>query len=420
MAMLTCHSDFFIIEAGVTMQGIIRHILRTTLPVLLAAIVVQVESAAQTTSWSRIPSFNAGDITEILADSQGRIIVVAGWATMRSIDRGATWDSIGTGSYLEDYAVGPDAFYRLRRDTLAKSTDGGATWSTIGRGLFQESGLNVWDMRVIDSKTLVVADYQNGIAVSTDEGVTWNWADRGVGSARIIGHLDQRVFVGGVDLLRSRDGGKTFMTTKNRPWGISSLAVLPDNVVIAGSGDGVWLSTDDGDTWTMSTIQTRVTTQDIRDLVKAPDGRVYGASNWYNALVSSDGGQVWTSVTSQELSFESLAISGDRMFAGSGDALYVLPLSTSGVAAEARPVLSSATHDGDAVTVRYHSASPAPVTLSVYDLTGRCLVRRIVDDARVGENQVHLGDVTLMSGYYRCEIRTGGSAAASVPLVVVR
>ncbi|HKI31499.1 MAG TPA: hypothetical protein VKA46_06500 [Gemmataceae bacterium] len=227
----------------------------------------------------------------------------------KTTDGGATWKQV---KYLDadtgfiDLVMDPDdpntlyaAAYRVRRDAfsggnpaeqtgplagLYKTTDGGNTWKRLGKGLpdrpLGRCGLAVYrkDPRVLyavvqtDATVLrretewgqparTNADPSTGgVFRSGDRGETWvklnDLCPRPFyfSQVRIDPGDDRRLYVLGVTLHASRDGGRTFATDDAAPGVHADLHALwidpkdPEHMV-AGSDGGAYLSYDRGKTW---------------------------------------------------------------------------------------------------------------------------------------------------------------------------
>ena len=153
------------------------------------------------------------------------------------------------------------------------SSDGGTSWRTTTDEL---GSLAIGAVEVLDTNPDVVL-------IATGEGIFWSYVVFGVG------------------IFKSTDAGET--------WGPTSLShaitanhgfhVMESNpatgTILAGANDGLWRSTDEGDTWTL--IKVGGDYYDVKWKIGDPS-RVYttkGSSDGGNNIkVSTDDGITWT------------------------------------------------------------------------------------------------------------------------------
>ena len=144
------------------------------------------------------------------------------------------------------YAAGPGI-------GVASSTDSGISWTT----LTTDTGHAFFGRILVDPNDpdhLIAADVQVGAVTSTDGGITWTalgsepaaWVSSGDSFTTLYAS-------GGTTPQRSRDGGATWESVI-APAGATLLEAGSDGTLYAGVHDGnaviVWISTDDGATWT--------------------------------------------------------------------------------------------------------------------------------------------------------------------------
>jgi len=185
----------------------------------------------------------------------------------KSDDSGATWTASSQPpqelNLILPVKGRPELIYgagEYSAGSFWKSTDGGATWTSSTYEPFQ--GWTIWRLAASpDGKTLYALT-QLGLYKSVDEGASWNQCAPLPGSYDSYGtdvlldsadpkHLLVSTRVDGV--YESFDGGQTLNRLKGLPDIVSSLAgdFGEGSTLYVGSDAGVYLSEDDGLTWSL-------------------------------------------------------------------------------------------------------------------------------------------------------------------------
>ena len=208
-------------------------------------------------SWTAVPALDSADAMG-WAINQGAIWVSGHPGLTVSHDGGATFE--GRSDALPDtdvhaFGAGDKAIYAAGPGIgVASSTDDGVSWKTLST----EAGHAFFGRILVDpndSDHLIAADVQAGAMMSTDGGSTWTalgsepaaWVSSGDSFTTLYAS-------GGSTPQRSHDGGATWESV-TVPAGATLLEAGSDGVVYAGVHDGnavtVWISTDDGQGWTL-------------------------------------------------------------------------------------------------------------------------------------------------------------------------
>jgi photosystem II stability/assembly factor-like uncharacterized protein len=146
-----------------------------------------------------------------------------------------------------------------------KTLDGGGSWA------FSSRGINAFalDALVTDPRTasiLYAGSSQFGVFKSTDAGQTWKPANQGFpdGGALItalaIHSSDPRILYAAgftlheIGVFRTLDGGEHWMSTGKliEPVGVLKIDPQDPRIVHAGTGSGIYRSTDSGATWVLT------------------------------------------------------------------------------------------------------------------------------------------------------------------------
>ncbi|HZU22224.1 MAG TPA: hypothetical protein VE998_05280 [Terriglobales bacterium] len=203
----------------------------------------------------------------------------------KTSDGGRTWQKvlyINDDTGVSDIAMDPKSpttlyagAYERRRTAwgfngggphggVYKSIDGGATWNKITEGLPNKGDIGRIGLAVYRrDPSIVYALVQNndagGVYRSEDRGVTWrkmsatNPRPSYFSQIRIDPNNDLRIWLGGVDLFYSDDGGKTFSNqrVKQVHSDFHALWIDPNdsNYMLAGCDGGVYVSHDAGRNW---------------------------------------------------------------------------------------------------------------------------------------------------------------------------
>jgi Sortilin, neurotensin receptor 3, len=206
-----------------------------------------------------------------------------------SKDGGATWSqtlTINEDTGVSDIAIDPQSpnilfacAYERRRTVfgfngggpgsgLYRSTDGGLHWTKmgtggIGRGLPQgewgRSAVEVYRKNSNIVYTLVEHATLGGVYRSEDRGATWarmsdtNPRPSYFSQLRIDPNNDQKIWLGGVNIYMSEDGGRTFSQTRfrNVHSDVHAIWIDPSNSdhLLSGNDGGVWSTWDSGRNW---------------------------------------------------------------------------------------------------------------------------------------------------------------------------
>jgi len=246
----------------------------------------------------------------------------SGSGVYKSQDAGQTWRLVSDGLPGEDVAAlafsqdDPPVLYAAVRSSLFASTDGGANW--IQQAAQVGNGRGFSRMRVApgNGNALYAVAVIEGTFHSEDGGYNWMAINNGLpedsnGSVNVqalaIDPADADVLYAGTGwgassgngVFKSTDGGQTWAPANRGmiDYGITALAINPTDsqVVYAGADRGeLFKSTDGGETWTDLTSNLPEQTRVVEIVVDpaAPE-RIYLLCERVGVLVSGDGGTRW-------------------------------------------------------------------------------------------------------------------------------
>ncbi len=215
--------------------------------------------------WSSFgPKIQAVNSATVDPTNPARIFLACGNGIVRSLDRGQTWRMV-TGWRISDVyeiAIDPTAPERVYAATgwgPWRSIDGGETWTFVDAGL-PEHFTRSFALDPQDPSRLFLGNAA-GLFVSTDGADSWQ---------RVPAVPDRNI-------LRVRHGAPG-----SGVW------------LVGTEGDGAWLSTDDGRTWTQ-TAPAIATANTYAVAVDPADARTLAVGGWdVGVWVSRDGGVTWS------------------------------------------------------------------------------------------------------------------------------
>ena len=194
----------------------------------------------------------------------------------------------------------------------------------------------------------------------------------------------------------------------NGPYGgdVYCFAVSGTNL-FAGTGDGVFLSTDNGTSWTRAS--TGLTGTYVSSFAVSGTNLFAGTYGFSGGVfLSTDNGTSWTQASTGLTStlVSALAVSGTNLFAGTDGGVWRRPLSEMITSVEGLPT-DLPTH----FSLKQNYPNPFnPSTTISYDLPRKSQVRLAVFNA-LGQQVASLVDGEQQAGYY--DVRFFGSGLAS-------
>jgi len=270
-----------------------------------------------TRRWSAVGL--AGDYVYFLAHSDGSIYA-AGEANglMRSDDGGHTW--LPTSMRNGSISVDGDRVY-VASSRLDRSYDRGGTSESLHDRMPIGRVVSAVGAR---GDTVFVAT-RDGASRSLDGGDTWQETTLVARSVRSWAFTNGAVYAHGLDRLhRSPDNGATWEempVSGYSAYGDHTLWARGDTVYVAAwdgiqgtAGDGVFVSNDDGDSWTRLTLN-GLGRLSVRAVARV-DGAVFASSLGDGVYRLDDGASSWT------LDREGMTAAGTRDLATLGSMLF--------------------------------------------------------------------------------------------------
>jgi photosystem II stability/assembly factor-like uncharacterized protein len=278
-----------------------------------------------------------------LSDGNGGSILIAGTENsgiFLTTNNGSTWTAINKGlafAQAENLVICPDKdgnpdFFVASKSGLFISTNNGSNWSTTS---LKPSGIVFVGVSYSEAREpyLYSGNYMHDMFLSKDHGVTWETINNGITNNyfRSFGTISKAdgnsiVFVGTdhANVFCSSDNGNnwTDVTTNVKIGAVRAFAAVRDEIgnykLFVGSNVGVFLSTDDGTSWT----KTGLTDTYVRALAvcynKSGSANLFAGTHNGSILLSTNNGLGWTTLKSgtKENSVRSLIVSGTNLFVG--------------------------------------------------------------------------------------------------------
>lgn len=251
-------------------------------------------------SWSNILS---GDysILSIAVDSQDRVFVGTSQnGLFRSIDGGETWEQIVIGQNpgqvsFYDIGISPNGYLFAAAGIggIYRSVDNGENWEHVGSGLPSSF---FWCIG-INADGHVSVGREGGIHRSRNDGETWTAIGFGSGYYYVCAlavNSGGDIFAGmGTGLIfRSTDGGDTWEELAGTGVGGNSIAVDPADHIFSTSPEGIFRSSDNGNSW-MIVIGRTSRVGEVSAIFIDSDGSIYVGTGGGGIYRSTDGGHGW-------------------------------------------------------------------------------------------------------------------------------
>ncbi|MDP2302626.1 MAG: T9SS type A sorting domain-containing protein [Ignavibacteria bacterium] len=179
---------------------------------------------------------------------------------------------------------------------LYKSTDNGDDWFKVET---QFEDFEVYAIYITKEDHIWIGtNFQGRIYRSTDNGVTWENKRNGynTGECWAFGQSKEGVMFAGdgqyIQLYRSTDYGENWEFSANlRPL---VFATDSNNIVYAGTHDGLFATTDNGLTWAQNNFLSNIP---VSSILIDSNNNIYCGTGYYNngngVFYSNDGGQTW-------------------------------------------------------------------------------------------------------------------------------
>jgi ligand-binding sensor domain-containing protein len=195
---------------------------------------------------------------------------------------------------------------------------------------------------------------------------------------------------------------------------VLALTVSGTNLFAGTWGGGVFLSTNNGISWT--TVNSDLTNLYVESF--AAIGTNLFAGTWRGVFLSTNNGTNWTVINNDlmDLYVESLAVSGTNLFAGTFNGVWRRSLSdmitnvedqNTGIPSQFILEQNYPNPFNPSTTIIYSLPTSEFVTLKVYDVLGKEVATLVNEEKPAGSYEVNFNATDLSSGIYFYTLKTG-------------
>jgi hypothetical protein len=398
------------------------------------AVAVAVPAAPAAAQWTRVPDVQASDVTSVWANGD-TIAAGADTAVYVSINGGVTWKRSAR------VAAGVTAINgvwvrngRLYAGTFGQgvfvSDDLGTTWLGFSQGLvggFADTQLSIRDFLVRGDSLYAATDDGTWVRNIAAAG-TWskfgnafgiNQASAMLGIAGNATRLVAAAGFNGQAFIRDRgdaDWTNTWLNDIGPQPGLAPLSIAwTGQRWVMGTNIGLLISASGNPPWAPAG-------PDLGLIFFMPlavrDHEVFAAFGIGLTSVlqfSADDGAAWQEVdTRTNTGVYRLAISGNDLYAGQIDGLWLRSIATVSVPGGGPPAglqftIAGPQPIGDQVRFRFMLPEAGPIALEVFDVAGRRAAEPIRGEWAAGSHEIAWDARALSPGVYLARLTAGGS-----------
>ncbi len=230
-----------------------------------------------------------------------------------STNDGSSWSQIDTGlttATVYSFIIDDTNIFAGTTAGIYLSTNNGNTWSQMDTGLTYTAVYSL-----AKSDTNIFAGTNGGVFLSTNNGTNWTQINNGLPATTV-----NSLAISDTDILAGTNLGIYLSTNKGSDWtaldttvrNIKSLIVRGSNIYAGTISGGLFLSTNFGTSWTNTGLPTTY----IYSLA-ATDGNIF-AGTLSGIFISTDNGTTWSQVNTGLIStiVNAFAVRGANILAG--------------------------------------------------------------------------------------------------------
>jgi photosystem II stability/assembly factor-like uncharacterized protein len=376
-------------------------------------------------SWFPVnKGLNAATVTDIHFDNDG-ILYAASWSNglSRSKDMGENWEMINNGvTNVNFYSIISDGTGILLagsdRGTF-RSSDKGENWIRISAP-GNDYVYNLWKDKF---NRIYALTYGSGFYRTTDLGDSWTRMDKNFNSGYIFGlAMDkaENLYAGG------RGGGAIYKSTDDgNSWTkiyqgisnavISEIVVTLDNHIFATSiNEGILRSTDQGLSWELR--NSGLPSLKFQSLTNGFNGQLFLGLGVGGVYSSTNDGENWHNTSDnlgQAVVYDFIFHEKDIYLATDESVWKSNPDSLTSVTEDdvkPKEYFLSQNYPNPfnpSTTIKYSLAEAGRVTLSIYDLLGREIMKLLDEEKPAGEYETNWNASSYTSGVYFMRMQAG-------------
>jgi photosystem II stability/assembly factor-like uncharacterized protein len=374
-------------------------------------------------SWFPVNNgIHAANVIDINFDKDGTLYSAA-WSSglSKSTDLGNSWKMINNGlTNVYFYCILPDdhgILYSGSERGAFRSTDKGENWQKITR---PGNGF-VFNLKKDKKNRIYALTYGSGLYRTTDKGESWLRLDQNLFNryflAMAFDSLDNIYAGDGNRIFRSKDDGQTWTKVyEGIPLSaVTGLAVSPKgNIFAAVDYEGVVRSTDGGDTWELKSngVPKYLSTLNINE-----NGNIYATAMGSGGIwQSADEGENWSNITSN-LPFNQvnrIIFRNNELYLATDESVWksnpdsLTSISEDDIKPKEYFLYQNYPNPfNPSTSIKYSLPQTGRVTLSIYDLLGREVIKLIDEEKPAGEYEINWNASFYPSGVYFLRMQAG-------------
>ena len=272
----------------------------------------------QVTSGPSSPNVNSIAVSNsgVFASTSGPI--GSGGGVSISSNSGSNWSIINNGlsGYTWKLITNGNNIYCASTGTVFQSSNNGVNWSNTG------SGLSTYDVRsIFCSANGDLYAGSNGLYKSTNNGILWSSINVGWSNIVLSVIVNGNLILAGTlssNLYKSTDGGQSWThITSSLPSQIDALGIV-GTTYLAGTPSGIYYSTNAGQTWSISNINSS-----ISSFHTVGTNIFAGGSNGMGVYQSTTNGTNWYQINTGLSNLNVYSLNSDNNFLYCGTQGYV-------------------------------------------------------------------------------------------------
>ncbi|MGB9591074.1 MAG: T9SS type A sorting domain-containing protein [Candidatus Kryptoniota bacterium] len=334
----------------------------------------------------------------------------------RSTDAGTTWVKVNNGlpvGSVREFAFSNETIFVATAEGVYFTTDNGANWQNKGFIIYSD----VRTIRVIGSN-LFAGTGGGGVFICPLNGTSWNASINGLTNNYVnaLVEFNSNIFAGTeAGVFRSTDNGQSWTQTSLNNVIVSAFAISGTILFAGTEGGGIYYTNDNGANWVqINPFNTGFFVSDIciweNKIIVSTDRGIF---------ISDNNGQSWTNVNSglKTSNVPALSISGTLIFAGtSGYGVWRRPLSEMITSVEKYsldlPSCFSVEQNypnpfNSITTISFTLPTRSFVTLKIFDLLGKEVASLVAEELSGGTYTKQWNTEGLPSGVYFYRLHAG-------------